>query len=71
MFNLKTEATDSGKIVVAGIGVGIASSQLLISADKFSIKGGERVVNADKTGPFERRLCRIESFLGLNPTCAD
>jgi|GEM_PF-4017811 len=70
-MHLKTEVAANGKTIVAGIGVGLASSQMLVSAEKFGIAlpkdfGKESQEKADL---LERRLSRLEQALGLEPIC--
>ncbi|MBO5394040.1 MAG: DUF1983 domain-containing protein, partial [Pseudomonas sp.] len=48
MHQLKTQMTSTGALVVTGIGTGIETSQLLISADRFSIKSVEQFLATEK-----------------------
>ena len=67
MHQLKTQMTSTGALVVTGIGTGIETSQLLISADRFSIKSVEQFLATEYADLLERRLARIESKLGFSP----
>ncbi|AXJ04904.1 hypothetical protein CFN16_12485 [Pseudomonas fluorescens] len=70
-MHLKTEVTANGKTIVAGVGVGVVSSQMLVSAERFGIalpedfgKGSQ-----EKADLLERRLSRLEQALGFTPLC--
>lgn len=69
-MHLKTEVTADGKTVVAGIGVGLDLSQMLVSADRFGIALPEDFgkESQEKADLMERRLSRLEHALGLDPT---
>lgn len=68
-MHLKTEVTADGKTVVAGIGVGLDLSQMLVSVDRFGIALPEDFgkESQEKADLMERRLSRLEQALGLDP----
>lgn len=68
-MHLKTEVTADGKTVVAGIGVGLDLSQMLVSADRFGVAlpVDFSKESQEKADLLERRLSRLEQTLGLVP----
>lgn len=70
-MHLKTEEAANGKTIVAGIGVGLVASQMLVSAENFGIALPEDFgkESQEKADLLERRLSRLEQALGFTPLC--